>query len=435
MVLITSDAEETMRRTLEVPRLRAVVPEWTEHQGRPMLLLRDHLRLAEHSLLVPPQLVPLLSLIDGTRDQAMIRSAYQGQTGQIITATELERLVGQLAALLLLDSPQATAAYQAAIAAYRAAPYRPPALAGRVYPADPQAVAAQLDDWLTDAGRRGGRPAEAGRLQGIVCPHIDYGRGAAIYADVWLPARPAVEAADVIIVFGTDHNGSAGSVTPTRQRYATPRGVPENDRPVIDALVAALGEDVAFAEELHHRDEHSIELAIVWLQHLLAGKATPIVPILTGSFHPFTQGQQDIAAHAPFARAIAALRDATRGRRVLVVAAADLAHLGPAFGDPDPLDAPAKQRIVAADEALLAALCTGSADTFLRPLLAEHDERRICGLPPVYLTLRYLAGCAGTVTSYRQCPADALFHSLVSVAGVLLQERRVRRRAVAGLTP
>jgi AmmeMemoRadiSam system protein B len=421
VVRVTPDADETMRHALAYPRLRAVTPEWTEHQGQPMLLLRDHLRLADQSVLVPPPLAVLLGLFDGRRDQAAIRSAYQDQTGESITATELDRLIGQLAMLLLLDSPQATAAYQAATAAYRTAPFRPPALAGRVYPADRQELARQIDGWLADAGRRGGTRVAPGRLRGVVCPHIDYGRGAAVYADVWLPARAAVAAADVIIVFGTDHHGSAASVTPTRQRYATPCGVLENDRPTVDALAAALGEETAFAEELHHRDEHSIELAIVWLQHLLAGKATPIVPILTGSFHPFTQGRQDAAAHAPFAAAMAALRSATRGRRVLVVAAADLAHTGPAFGDPDPLDVRAKERIGAADAALLTALCTGSAEAFLAPLLADHDERRICGLPPIYLTLRYLAGSSGIVTSYRQCPADAAFGSLVSAAGVLLE--------------
>jgi hypothetical protein len=410
-----------MRHALAYPRLRAVAPEFTEHEGRPMLLLRDHLRLADQSILVPPQLAILLSLFDGRRDHATIRSAYQDQTGESITAIELDRLIGQFAALLLLDSPEATAAYQAATTAYRTAPFRPPALAGRVYPADAQALTRRIDGWLADAGRRGGTPPATGTVRGIVCPHIDYGRGAAVYADVWLPARAAVAAAEVIIVFGTDHHGSAGSVTPTRQRYATPYGILENDRLALDALVAALGEETAFAEELHHRDEHSIELAIVWLQHLLAGKATPIVPILTGSFYPFTQGRQDAAAYAPFASAVEALRSATRGRRVLVAAAADLAHMGPAFGDPEPLDAPAKERITAADEALLTALCTGSAEAFLGPLLAEHDARRICGLPPIYLTLRYLAGSSGIVTSYRQCPADAAFGSLVSAAGVLLE--------------
>ncbi|HEY8741892.1 MAG TPA: AmmeMemoRadiSam system protein B [Chloroflexota bacterium] len=320
----------------------------------------------------------------------------------------------------LRHSPRSAAAYHAALAAYRAAPFRPPALAGRVYPAEREALAAQLDGWLTDALQRLPEPTVAGPLKGVVCPHIDYGRGAEIYADVWLPAATAVQEADLIIVFGTDHRGSAGSITPTYQRYATPLGIVPNDTAVLDALVDALGEEAAFAEELHHRDEHSIELAVVWLQYLLAGRTTPVAPILTGSFHPFTQGADDAARFAPFRQAINALQDVTQGRRVLVVAAADLAHMGPAFGDRVPLNESARRRIAADDKVLLDALCTGDPTAFLQPLQADHDARRICGLPPVYLALRYLAGARGNVTSYRQYPADATFGSLVSVAGVLL---------------
>jgi MEMO1 family protein len=312
------------------------------------------------------------------------------------------------------------AAYQQARSAYRAAPFRSPAFAGRVYPRDPGALTAQLERWFAAARRRQTPPATAADLSGVVCPHIDYGRGADVYADVWLPAASAVQAADLILVFGTDHSGGFGSITPTYQRYATPLGVLPTDSAVVEALVAALGEQAAFAQELNHCQEHSIELAVVWLQHLLAGRRTPVVPILAGSFHPFTQGADDAAAYPPFARAVAALQEATRGRRVLVVVAADLAHMGPAFGDRQPLTAVAKQRIAAADAALLAAACTGSPAAFLLPLLAERDTRRICGLPPLYLALRYLAGAQGTVTGYRQCPADADFGSLVSIAGVLL---------------
>jgi AmmeMemoRadiSam system protein B len=311
-------------------------------------------------------------------------------------------------------------AYHQARSAYRAAPFRPPAFAGRVYPRQPQALTAQLEGWLAAAGRRQAQPPAEADLSGVVCPHIDYGRGADVYADVWLQAASAVQEADLVLVFGTDHYGGFGSITPTYQRYATPLGVLPSDSAVVEALVAALSEQAAFAHELNHCHEHSIELAIVWLQHLLVGRSTPVVPILAGSFHPFTQGEDDAAAYPPFARAVAALREATQGRRVLVVVAADFAHVGPAFGDRQPLTAITKQRIAAADAALLAAACTGSPSAFLQPLLAEQDARRICGLPPLYLALRYLAGARGAVTSYRQCPADAGFGSLVSIAGVLL---------------
>ena len=69
----------------------------------------------------------------------------------------------------------------------------------------------------------------------------------------------------MVVIFGTDHAGSAGRLTPTRLPYATPWGPLPLDVEAVDALSAALGEGVAFGEELHHRREHSIELAAAWL--------------------------------------------------------------------------------------------------------------------------------------------------------------------------
>ena len=80
----------------------------------------------------------------------------------------------------------------------------------------------------------------------------------------------------------------------------------------------------------------------------------PLVPILCGSFAPFTHGAADPLADRARMQAIAALRAATAGRRVLVVASADLAHVGPAFGDERGWDALARDSLKASDERLLA---------------------------------------------------------------------------------
>ena len=404
------------------PRLRAIEPRWVQADNGPMLILRDPLALTDQILAVPPAVAMLLSLFDGDRDLRAIRLGYQMRTGQTLRPRDIEDLVTRLDDALLLDSPTYHAAYAALRARYRAATYRTPALAGRCYPADADALAVQLDRWLDEAGRRAsGAPPMTGDVRGVVTPHIDYARGAQVYADLWHRLGPAVRASDVVVIFGTDHHGRAGSITPTRQAYATPRGALPTDGAAVDAVAAALGEDAAYAQELNHRDEHAIELAVVWLQHLLDGKHTPLVPLLVGSFHPFTEGQDDAATYAPFQHALAALRETTAGRRVLVVAAADLAHMGPAFGEEQAIDAAGKAAIAEADSELLDALCTGRPEAFLAPLLKERDCRRVCGLPPVYLTLRFLGDCRGEVTGYAQCPADATFGSLVSIAGVVLR--------------
>jgi MEMO1 family protein len=229
-----------------------------------------------------------------------------------------------------------------------------------------------------------------------------------------------VREADIVVMFGTDHTGGPGSVTLTRQSYETPFGILPTATTIVDQLAVAIGPETAYAEELHHRNEHSIELAGVWCRSVSEGPSPEFVPILCGSFHEFTEGNADPATNDRFARLLEALRLATDGRRVLVVASADLAHVGPAFGDDKPLDASSRDNLAAADERLLEAIRTGDAEGFFDQLCADRDVRRICGLPPIYLMLRFVGQSDGTIVGYQQCPADANGGSLVSIAGVLL---------------
>ncbi len=242
--------------------------------------------------------------------------------------------------------------------------------------------------------------------------------GGPVYQAVWRASTEAAQAADLAIILGTDHSGGPGKITPTRQSYATPYGLLPTASSVIDAVADALGDDEAFAEELHHRKEHSIELASVWLHHARKGRAIEVAPILCGSFAHFVAGHADPAADRQIERAITALRQATQGRNLLVVAAADLAHIGPAFGGP-PVDPPNRAKLARTDEALLARMADGDADGFFAALQSVDDRNNVCGLPPIYLALRLLGVTRGETVAYDQCPADEGNTSWVSVAGLV----------------
>ncbi len=256
-------------------------------------------------------------------------------------------------------------------------------------------------------------------MRGLVSPHIDYDRGGPVYARTWQHARAAVREAEVVVILGTDHAGSPGTLTPTRQDYATPWGTLPTDQDALDRFEAAWGDDSLYDEELHHRREHSIELAAVWLHFMRDGEPVTLVPILCGSFLPFTSGDTSPKDNSRFTKSIAALGDALAGRRVLVVAAADLAHMGPAFGDPKPLEQPEKEELEGFDRTLLDAMCQGDAARFLGLLQQSRDKQKVCGLPPIYAALQMLGPVAGRVVDYAQCPADGLAGSVVSVAGVV----------------
>jgi AmmeMemoRadiSam system protein B len=400
------------------PRVRPLDPVWVDHEGEKLLVLRDRVGLFEEPVAVPPVIGFILSLADGARDEEEIRGLLAKELGQQVTASEMANILDELEKALVLEGPAAEAAVRDQLAAYRAAPSRPCALAGGVYPLE----TGELRRTLAAYGAGDGEPASSydGDIRAVVSPHIDYQRGGRTYHRVWSRAAPAVRSADVLVIFGTDHCGGPGTVTLTRQSYDTPFGPIETDQGIVNALAEAIGEDAAFEEELHHRKEHSVELAAVWAASVLDGKRPTMVPILCGSFHRYTIGLADPATDRRFESTIEALKAATVGKRVVAVAAADLAHVGPAFGDARPLDAATKAKLREDDEKLVHAVGWGSANEFFAQLRAERDARRVCGLPPIYLMLRLLEDGRGETVRYEQCPADRDGGSLVSIAGTLL---------------
>jgi AmmeMemoRadiSam system protein B len=229
-----------------------------------------------------------------------------------------------------------------------------------------------------------------------------------------------VEAADLVVLLGTDHYGPDGGLTLTHQHYSTPFGVLPTATEVVDALAGAMGHDEAFGEELHHRSEHSIELAAVWLHHMRGGQPCELVPILCGSFSHFVRAEADPEHDPTMIALIDTLRQATAGRRVLVVASADLSHVGPAFGGVAQ-GLVERARLRAADDELIERMCAGDAQGLFTAIRRDGDRRNVCGLPPIYVALRMLSPVLGEPVAYDRCPADANGTSLVSICGILFQ--------------
>jgi AmmeMemoRadiSam system protein B len=381
-------------------------------------VLRDPLALSDQVLFLPRELSPLLALCDGTRDLSGLRAALMVRFGVRVSLETLAQLVARFDAVYLLDNERFATARDAALAAYRDAPSRPPALGGSSYPSDLDRLAAYLARFDAEIPSEEVASEADADVRGLVVPHIDYARGGRVYAGLWRRAAEAARQAELIVVLGTDHNGG-GLLTLTRQHYATPGGVLPTAHDAVDSLAQAIGEEEAFRDELHHRVEHSVELAVVWMHAVLGNHTPELLPILTGSFQRFVEGQDSPESHKGLAAAVEALREVAARRRTLVVAAADLAHVGPAFGG-RPLDPLRRAKLRGDDERLLKSVCQGDARAFFDQIKAEGDRRNVCGLPSIYLTLQILEQTHGQVSGYEVCPADRANTSSVSVAGVLL---------------
>lgn len=404
----------------ELPKLRPVNPRWVQWEGQQLLQLQDPLRLSDSVVMVPQVMAPLLALLDGKRDPDALRVSYLLRSGVPLLPSQIETFLQSLDQALLLDNRRFRDAMQEALSSYRSSPFRTPALAGGGYSEDQAELLSELDGYCLTAERVTEDPL--GTVVGLVSPHIDYARGWRTYADIWQRARKAVEEAELVILMGTDHSGAPGSLTLTRQNYATPWEVLPTDVQLVDRLATILGEERAFAEEVHHIGEHSIELAAVWLHYVAGRQPKPLLPILCGPDEVMFSNSGEDVENGDAGRlrdVLDSLMDIASGPRVLVVAAGDLSHVGPAFGDSAPMDYSDKARIHTWDHEWLDVACSGSSELLAEHLLQRGDPTRICGAAPVHYMLSVLQGAHGRVVTYEQCPADEQFGSLVSVSGVL----------------
>lgn len=402
------------------PKLRALNFEPVIHQNQPMWLLTDPLRLSGQQLVVPKLLGALLAFCDGTRSVAQLQADFSAYIGETVDLTIIAGVLDQLDQAYLLENGRFHQAKQALLDQYHAQPHRPPALANLSYPGNPQELTQLLHRYGATDNLNGWQPWHG---RGIISPHIDYHRGGDVYAQVWRRAAAAIAAADLVLIFGTDHNGDQGTITLTRQPYATPYGVLPTHLPLIDSLADAIGPQEAFAAELHHRQEHSVELSAVWLHHIYQETDTPpkpMVPILCGSFYHYLANNTHPDDDARLTAVIETLQRETQGLKVLAVASVDLAHVGPAFGDSFTMETTRRTNLRQADQALMDAILHGDATSFYQQISAVQDRHRICGFSSIYLLLRYLQTSSGQQIAYAHCPADPQDHSLVSICGLLL---------------
>jgi len=402
------------------PKVRPVQASFIEHDGVPYMMLRDPLGFLEGAILVPQALAPLLSLCDGTRDIGALQAAFELYTGILLTAENLGQFISSLDEALLLDNEKFARVRTEKLEGFRSAGFRPPSLSGVSYPGHPAELKLLLQGYMEGLEKEVSDDA-ASVIRGVISPHIDYQRGGPVYAKVWKQAANTLAGVERVIVFGTNHLGGDNLFALTRQNYATPLGILPTAVDVVDRLAETIGHGVAFEDELYHRNEHSIELALIWLHYLLGGRKCEVIPVLCGSLGDYLAGEGAPSGNEEVLAVTDCLREASQARRTLVVAAADLAHMGPAFGDPFPIDGPGRIDAGVSDERLMEAMCRGDADGFFALVRDEGDRRRICGLTPIYMTLSVLEGARGRTCGYAQCPADEMYASLVSICGVVLE--------------
>jgi AmmeMemoRadiSam system protein B len=185
------------------------------------------------------------------------------------------------------------------------------AVAGTWYPGSSSEIRAEVDSYLA----RVPSLEPAGRLVGLVSPHAGLRYSGAVAAHGYALLRGKTDL--TVVLVGPSHGVSFdGLAVFARGAFETPLGQAPVDEDLADRLLASHPSVADLPQP--HLGEHSLEMQLPFLQHLVPGLR--ILPVLMAH-----QGRDEVLALAE------ALALALAGREnVLLVASTDLSHYHPA---------------------------------------------------------------------------------------------------------
>jgi AmmeMemoRadiSam system protein B len=414
--------------SLSRPRLRPVesilVPD--SKRGR-VLVLRDTHGVSESHAAIPAPLIGIVARFTGGSTCEEIALDVSREMRERVPVELVVNLAEQLEQGLFLDGPAFQAARARVEREFADAAVRPASHAGGAYHGERNALANYIDE--TCLGRAGhsrdgvtDRPAnDVGQMVGLVAPHIDPWRGALGYGHAYGALAGALpEAADTFVLFGTSHAPMQEPFALCRKAFATPLGAVPADTEALDALADCAEQFDPYADQFNHKREHSLEFQVVFLKHLLKGRPFRIVPVLAGLGAHQLSGD-DPARDRRVSRFLSGVRDLFESRpgRVVVVAGADMAHVGPRFGDGKAYGEEERAALERTDRTSLDRAVAVEPAAFWSHVVADLDERRVCGLAPIWSLLHSIrgTGARGRVLHYEQT-VDAEDGSIVSHAAV-----------------
>ena len=374
--------------------------------------LHDSQQIAPQSIAVSAPGYFILAHLDGEHTIDEVQAAFVEQFGQFISAEQIEQMVATLDQALMLESDAFEAAFVARRDEYLAGEVRdnrhryPPA----------EELRAELEEIIAR-----GQPAEVESLRGVIAPHLDYARGGPVYADVYATLKQ-MPVAERYVILGTNHFGRSTGVAATGKDFLTPLGQVATDRAFVEQLEEHLGQGLR-AHEFDHNAEHSVELQVHFLQTLYPGAEFRIVPVLChdpcgpGGTRSYDGNGVDLGDFADALRA--AIEE--DGARTIVIAGADLSHIGQHFGDEQPTTPEFLEQVRGSDGELLRCLESRQDEQLLECVRTSRNATRVCSTGCIYGLLRALPELPCRVLRYHQA-VDMEAETNVTCVGAVIEE-------------
>ncbi len=379
-----------------------------------LMVLWDPSGLSQEKLVLPLNFFFIVQHFDGDHSIQEIGALYLKRFGEFLLPSKVEQLVADLDQKLFLEGPRTEAARQQARSEYRQRPFRPAVFAGRSYEADGAKLLKQIDGFFTSSEGPDFKPSEQkGKLiKGLVAPTYDLKQAGPVYAWGYKELQEAQQP-DVYVIIGTAHAGLEHLFAVTDKDFETPLGLVPTDQSIVQRLKALVPE--CMDEEIAHQSEHAIEFQLPFLQTSVS-KPFRVVPVLS-SFS--ASSLTDPTVQHSVEQFLTALRDTITesGKKVCVIAAGELAHLGLRYGDKAPPTDFSFHRSMQRDLEMLKHVEELKPAEFAAYIQREQDQRRISGFSPIYSLLRVIQAEKGQVLRYDRGITDQ-YNSTVTYASL-----------------
>ncbi|HLY10324.1 MAG TPA: AmmeMemoRadiSam system protein B [Planctomycetota bacterium] len=382
-----------------------------KHEGKDVFIVVDQQeQLFDHQIQLPPLAFVVASLLDGRRETADIRAEIQAQLKVDLKPEEIESVVHDLDQYLLLESGAVQERRRQIADDFAKLSSRP----AQFVDGKAEDVSRQLEGYYAADGGAGTIASRRDLpLAGILAPHIDFNRGGPCYTFAYKELAERSDA-DLYVILGVAHVSPPNPFILTAKSYETPFGPVSADREALAAIEKRIGRRI-YDHEAVHRSEHSIEFQTVFLKHARPKAPFTVLPILCSAFEMWC-GAASPSTASEVEEVLGAIREATAGRNVCIVAGVDFAHVGPVFGDDVAIDQKLIDWMMAGDTRGLQVIAEGNAESFWNSVVSDGNRRHVCGLSATYAALRLLDPVEGSVHKYGFAPDPA--GGLVSFASV-----------------
>ena len=387
--------------------------------------MRDPYRYSEAMLIVPPPLIECLRCFDGRQTDLDLRALLVRITGDLQIGELEQHLIETFSSAGFLEDETFARMKAGREREFAEAPKREPAHAGGAYPLETAALRQTMARYMDGAAdRTAPLPSRdrKGAVCGIAAPHVSPEGGWQSYRAAYQTLGPELQDRTFVIL-ATSHYGAPEHFGLTRKPFVTPLGETATDTALVDRLAADGGPAVVM-EDYCHSFEHTVELQVVFLQHIY-GPDIRILPILCGQYaHSLYRGGAP-EANDGVRRFLESLGEmaAREGNRLFWVLGIDMAHMGARYQDGFPAyaDRGIMAEVAERDRQRIARVVESDSGGFWSLVQEKRDDLKWCGSAPLYTFLKALPEARGELLRYEQWNIDP--QSVVSFAGITFSKR------------